>query len=97
MTTTAASPTPVVQRPMAGVLAATTGVVLWGCLVPVAKKAQDVNGIVLGFHRLWIGAVAVGAYAMLVLVAFGYFYPIWTNARIPYASWSERIWFPGWF
>ena len=58
MTTTAA-PTPVVQRPMAGVLAATTGVVLWGCLVPVAKKAQDVNGIVLGFHRLWIGAVAV--------------------------------------
>lgn len=58
MTTTAA-PAPVVQRPMAGVLAATTGVVLWGCLVPVAKKAQDVNGIVLGFHRLWIGAVAV--------------------------------------
>ncbi len=49
----------VVQRPMAGVLAATTGVVLWGCLVPLAKSAEDVNGIVLGFHRLWIGAVAV--------------------------------------
>ena len=57
--TTTATPSPVAQRPMAGVLAATTGVVLWGCLVPVAKKAEDVNGIVLGFHRLWIGAVAV--------------------------------------
>ncbi len=58
MTTT--EPTaPVVQRPMAGVLAATTGVVLWGCLVPLAKAADDVNGIVLGFHRLWIGALGV--------------------------------------
>ncbi len=57
----------VVQRPMAGVLAATTGVVLWGCLVPLAKSAEDVNGIVLGFHRLWIGAVAV----LLVFYATG--------------------------
>ncbi len=50
---------PVAQRPLAGVLAAATGVVLWGCLVPLAKSAEDVNGIVLGFHRLWIGALAV--------------------------------------
>lgn len=57
----------VVQRPLAGVLAATTGVVLWGCLVPLAKSAEDVNGIVLGFHRLWIGAVAV----LLVFYATG--------------------------
>lgn len=58
---------PVVQRPLAGVLAATTGVVLWGCLVPLAKSAENVNGIVLGFHRLWIGAVAV----LLVFYATG--------------------------
>jgi len=57
MTTT--EPAPTVQRPLAGTLAATAGVVLWGCLVPVAKAAEDVNGIVLGFHRLWIGALAV--------------------------------------
>ena len=48
-----------VKRPLAGTLAATTGVVLWGCLVPVAKAAENVNGIVLGFHRLWIGALGV--------------------------------------
>ena len=57
----------VVQRPLAGVLAATTGVVLWGCLVPLAKSAENINGIVLGFHRLWIGAVAV----LLVFYATG--------------------------
>jgi drug/metabolite transporter (DMT)-like permease len=57
----------VAPRPMAGVLAATTGVVLWGCLVPLAKSADDVNGIVLGFHRLWIGAIAV----LLVFYATG--------------------------
>jgi drug/metabolite transporter (DMT)-like permease len=53
------SAAPTVQRPMAGVLAAATGVILWGCLVPLAKAADNVNGIVLGFHRLWIGSVAV--------------------------------------
>lgn len=58
---------PVVQRPMAGVLAATTGVVLWGVLVPLAKAAEDVNPIVLGFHRLWLGAIAV----LLVFYATG--------------------------
>lgn len=50
---------PVAQRPLAGTLAAAIGVTLWGCLVPVAKAADDVNGIVLGFHRLWIGALGV--------------------------------------
>jgi drug/metabolite transporter (DMT)-like permease len=58
MTTTDPAAT-FVKRPLAGVVAATTGVVLWGCLVPLAKAAEDVNGIVLGFHRLWMGAVAV--------------------------------------
>ncbi len=57
---TSVDPTaPAQQRQLAGVLAAAGGVVLWGCLVPLAKAAEDVNGIVLGFHRLWMGAVAV--------------------------------------
>jgi dolichyl-phosphate-mannose--protein O-mannosyl transferase len=34
---------------------------------------------------------------MIVIVAFWYFYPIWTNARISYDSWHAHIWFPGWF
>ena len=47
-------------------------------------------------RRLW-GALTVGGYAMLVIVAFWYFYPIWTDARISYDSWHAHIWFPGWF
>jgi drug/metabolite transporter (DMT)-like permease len=58
MTTVDARPT-TVPRPLAGTVAAATGVILWGCLVPLAKAADNVNGIVLGFHRLWIGAGAV--------------------------------------
>jgi dolichyl-phosphate-mannose-protein mannosyltransferase len=59
-------------------------------------------GVVLGSRqasetRRWAGAVGVGAYAMLVLVSFAYFFPIWTNQRIPYGDWSGHIWFPGWF
>ena len=47
-------------------------------------------------RRLW-GALSVGAYALIVLVAFAYFYPVWTFERMSYAAWHARIWFPGWF
>ncbi len=61
-----------------------------------------VAGLALGRRtdsevRRLTGALAVGAYAMVVIVAFWYFYPIWTYVRIPYNSWNARIWFPGWF
>jgi dolichyl-phosphate-mannose--protein O-mannosyl transferase len=50
-----------------------------------------------GETRRLVGSLAVGAYAMLVLVAFGYFFPIWTNETISHSAWQARIWFPGWF
>ncbi len=59
-------------------------------------------GLVLGqrtdpeSRRLW-GALSVAGYAVLVIAAFIYFYPVWTYVRIPYNSWHARIWFPGWF
>ncbi|HEY5887203.1 MAG TPA: DMT family transporter [Acidimicrobiales bacterium] len=74
------TPSPTVQRPMAGVLAAATGVILWGCLVPLAKAADNVNGIVLGFHRLWIGSIAVLA------VFYG------TGGRLTKAGLRTSVW-----
>lgn len=71
---------PTLKRPLAGVLAAATGVVLWGCLVPLAKAADDVNGIVLGFHRLWIGSLAV----------LGVFYG--TGGRLSKAGLRTSLW-----
>jgi dolichyl-phosphate-mannose-protein mannosyltransferase len=59
-------------------------------------------GLVLGprtapeTRRIW-GATAVAGYTIVVIVAFWYFYPIWTYVKIPYTSWDRHIWFPGWF
>jgi len=33
---------------------------------------------------------------MAVLVAFAYFYPIWTGQTISYSAWYARMWFPSW-
>lgn len=46
--------------------------------------------------RRVVGGLAVGAYAMAVLVAFAYFYPIWTGETISYGAWYARMWFPSW-
>ena len=54
-------------RPRAGIAAASTGVVLWGALVVLTKLAEETNGLVLGFHRIWVGALGT----VVVLAAFG--------------------------
>ncbi|MEL7210431.1 MAG: DMT family transporter, partial [Actinomycetota bacterium] len=54
---------------MAGTLAALTGVMLWGSLVILVKTGEETNGLVIGFHRIWIGAVGVS----LVALAMGRF------------------------
>lgn len=42
------------------------------------------------------GALVVGAYVILVLVLFAYFYPILSAQVIPMSEWQARMWFPGW-
>lgn len=58
-------------------------------------------GLILGpatasFLRRSIGASLVGAYLLIVLLLFGYFYPILAGQIIPYGSWLSRMWFHGW-
>jgi drug/metabolite transporter (DMT)-like permease len=54
---------PVRRRPMAGSLAVLAAVIVWGGVSVVAKLVDQVDGLVLGFHRLWIGAaVTVGVF-----------------------------------
>jgi drug/metabolite transporter (DMT)-like permease len=59
------SPTPAAEgtRPVAGTAAALTGVALWGSLVVLVKTGEETNGLVIGFHRIWVGAVAVAIVA----------------------------------
>ncbi|RFS84647.1 phospholipid carrier-dependent glycosyltransferase [Actinomadura spongiicola] len=46
--------------------------------------------------RRWVGAVAAGAYLLVVLVNFAYFHPILSAETIPYDEWHDRIWFGSW-
>ncbi len=42
------------------------------------------------------GAVAVCAYALVVLGLFAFFHPIWVGDVIPTSDWDARIWFSRW-
>lgn len=58
-------------------------------------------GLVLGTAgasegRRMGGAVAVGLYALLVIVNFFYLYPVLAANVIPYADWRSRMWFSSW-
>ncbi|MEP6853976.1 MAG: phospholipid carrier-dependent glycosyltransferase, partial [Pedococcus sp.] len=60
-----------------------------------------VLGLVLGRRtdsrrRREIGLYAVGAYCVLTLVLFAFFWPVYTAQVIPQGQWSVRMWFPSW-
>ena len=40
--------------------------------------------------------LTVGAYALLVLANFAFYWPVWTAQVIPYDHWRWRMWFPSW-
>ena len=58
---------PVTRRPVAGTMAVLLAVSVWGVVAVVTRFVDQVNGLVLAFHRLWIGAVAT----LLVFYATG--------------------------
>ncbi len=58
-------------------------------------------GLVLGgprasASRRLTGALVVGVYVVLVIVAFAYFYPIYTGVVTSYEEWRSRMWFKSW-
>jgi dolichyl-phosphate-mannose-protein mannosyltransferase len=60
-----------------------------------------VLGLVLGpvgasVRRRRVGLVIIGAYCLLHLAIFAFFWPIWTAQVIPYSQWRMRMWFPSW-
>jgi dolichyl-phosphate-mannose-protein mannosyltransferase len=65
------------------------------CLVIAGFFRQTAPGH--RFERLrllvWMG---LGAYLALVVAAFVYFWPIWTNQLVPYDTWYSRMWFTRW-
>lgn len=58
-------------------------------------------GSLLGPSRLpsprrTIGVVLSGAFVVLVLVNYAWFWPIWTNGLLTTSEWLDRIWFSRW-
>lgn len=45
------------RRPGAGAAAVLVAVSVWGAAAVITRVVDQVNGLVLAFHRLWIGAV----------------------------------------
>ena len=67
----------------------------------VVLGAVFVLGLVLGprgasWRRRQWGLYAVGAYLLLTLALFAWFWPIYTAQVIPQGDWSDRMWFPSW-
>jgi len=46
--------------------------------------------------RRTAGVVVVGSYAVLVILAFAWFWPVWTDQLITHKEWTQRIWFTRW-
>ncbi|MFC7492681.1 MULTISPECIES: dolichyl-phosphate-mannose--protein mannosyltransferase [unclassified Nocardioides] len=46
--------------------------------------------------RRTAGVVVVGAYLVLVLMNFAWFWPIWTDQLLTHGEWLDRIWFTRW-
>jgi dolichyl-phosphate-mannose--protein O-mannosyl transferase len=48
------------------------------------------------YRRRTAGAVAGGAFVVLVVANFAWFYPVWTGELLTTAEWLQRIWFRRW-
>jgi dolichyl-phosphate-mannose-protein mannosyltransferase len=46
--------------------------------------------------RRTAGVVVSGAYLVLVLMNFAWFWPIWTDQLLTHGDWLDRIWFTRW-
>ena len=66
-----------------------------------------VLGVVLGLGTLLgaspqptvrrtVGVVVAGSYVVLAILAFAWFWPIWTDQLLTRAEWLQRMWFTRW-
>ena len=46
--------------------------------------------------RRAVGATAAGSVLVLVLLAFAWFWPIWTDQLVTNREWVQRMWFKRW-
>ena len=67
----------------------------------VVLAVTYVLGLVIGrpeqsAPRRQVGMLVVGAYLVLTVLVFAFFYPIYTAEVVPYQFWVNHVWFPSW-
>lgn len=46
--------------------------------------------------RRTVGVIVAGAFVILTLINFAWFWPIYTNGLLTHGEWTDRIWFSRW-
>ena len=46
--------------------------------------------------RRTFGVIVAGSYTVLALIAFAWFWPVWTDVLLTKSEWDARIWFQRW-
>jgi dolichyl-phosphate-mannose--protein O-mannosyl transferase len=47
-------------------------------------------------RRRFVGVAVAGAFVLLVVLNFGWFWPVYTHELITTPDWLDRIWFRSW-
>ncbi len=47
-------------------------------------------------RRRTLGVVIAGAFVVLTVLNFAWFWPIWTNGLLTHSEWLDRVWFQRW-
>ena len=62
---------------------------------PGARRASSARSDVPTPRRT-AGVVVAGSYVVLAVLAFAWFWPIWTDQLLTHDEWLDRIWFTRW-
>ena len=54
-----------------------------------------VLGVIAKARPGFLGPAIAGAYMLLVVACFAYFYPIYMGHSLPYDAWQARMWLGG--
>ncbi|HEV7711738.1 MAG TPA: phospholipid carrier-dependent glycosyltransferase [Asanoa sp.] len=65
---------------------------LGAIMSPATRAAPSADSVRRLADRRLVGGVVVGAYLVLVVLCFGYFYKVFVGDVMPYADWAARMW-----
>ncbi|GIF49720.1 phospholipid carrier-dependent glycosyltransferase [Asanoa ferruginea] len=65
---------------------------LGAIMSPATRALPSADSVRRLADRRLVGGVVAGAYLVLVVLCFGYFYKVFVGDAMPYADWAARMW-----